>query len=73
MEQTASHSNTPTFVKNESNTTSVLYQHPKPSEMGKRRFAQFLLNLRDFLLFALLILGAWSVITFVIQDLWGLR
>lgn len=30
MKQTASHSQTPTFVKNESNTKPVLYQHPTP-------------------------------------------
>ena len=32
MKQTASHSQTPTFVKNESNTKPVLYQHPPSSE-----------------------------------------
>ena len=33
MKETASHSNTPTFVKNESNTKPVLYQHPTEAEM----------------------------------------
>ncbi|WP_445346205.1 hypothetical protein [Acinetobacter bohemicus] len=33
MNQIPSHSQMPTFVKNESNTKPVLYQHPKPEEM----------------------------------------
>lgn len=33
MNQTPSHSQMPTFVKNESNTKPVLRQHPKPEEM----------------------------------------
>ena len=33
MNQTHSHSQMPEFVKNESNTKPVLYQHPKPEEM----------------------------------------
>ena len=33
MNQTPSHSQMPEFVKNESNTKPVLYQHPKPEEM----------------------------------------
>lgn len=33
MNQTHSHSQTPTFIKNESNTKPVLYQHPTASEM----------------------------------------
>ena len=33
MNQIPSHSQMPTFIKNESNTKPVLYQHPKPEEM----------------------------------------
>lgn len=33
MNQIPSHSQMPTFVKNESNTKPVLFQHPKPEEM----------------------------------------
>ena len=33
MNQTASHSQTPEFDTNKSQTTSVLFQHPKPEEM----------------------------------------
>ena len=33
MNQIPSHSQMPTFVKNESNTKPVLRQHPKPEEM----------------------------------------
>ena len=33
MNQIPSHSQMPEFVKNESNTKPVLYQHPKPEEM----------------------------------------
>lgn len=33
MNKTESHSNTPAFSKNESNTKPVLYQHPTAEEM----------------------------------------
>ena len=33
MNQIPSHSQMPTFIKKESNTKPVLYQHPKPEEM----------------------------------------
>ena len=33
MNQIPSHSQMPTFIKKESNTKTVLYQHPKPEEM----------------------------------------
>ena len=33
MNQIPSHSQMPEFIKNESNTKPVLFQHPKPEEM----------------------------------------
>ena len=62
MKQTASHSQTPTFVKNESNTKPVLYQHPTPAEMRTPRLAIIKANLKDFGIFALTALVLWFVI-----------
>ena len=69
MNQYPSHSNMPTFVKNESNTKPVLYQHPKPSEMGKKPFAQFLVDLRDFIIFIILAVFCWFVVSAFIYTL----
>ena len=63
MNQTACHSQTPTFTKNESNTKPVLFQHPKPEEMRRSRRAQLLADAKDFGLFMGVSLVMWFVIT----------
>lgn len=70
MNQYPSHSNIPAFAKNESNTKPVLYQHPKPSEMGKKPFAQFLADLRDFMIFIIFSGISWLVITVIVSWIW---
>lgn len=71
MKQTASHSQTPTFVKNESNTKPVLYQHPTPAEMRTPRLAIIKANLKDFGIFALTALVLWFIVTVVIMAMFG--
>jgi hypothetical protein len=71
MKQTASHSQTPTFVKNESNTKPVLYQHPTPAEMRTPRLAIIKANLKDFGIFALTALVLWFVISLAVMKVFG--
>lgn len=71
MKQTASHSQTPTFVKNESNTKPVLYQHPTQAEMRTPRLAIIKANLKDFGIFALTALVLWFIVTVVIMAMFG--
>lgn len=71
MKQTASHSQTPTFVKNESNTKPVLYQHPTPAEMRTPRLAIIKANLKDFGIFALTALVLWFVISLAVMNVFG--
>lgn len=70
MNQYPSHSNMPTFVKNESNTKPVLYQHPTQSEMSKKRFAQLMADLRDFMIFIIFSGISWLVITVIVSWIW---
>ena len=63
MNQNPSHSQMPTFVKNESNTKPVLYQHPKPEEMRLSRRAQLEADAKDLCLFIGVSLVMWFVIT----------
>ncbi len=71
MKQTASHSQTPTFVKSESNTKPVLYQHPTPAEMRTPRLAIIKANLKDFGIFALTALVLWFVISLAVMSVFG--
>ncbi|MFN4108538.1 MAG: hypothetical protein ACK4GH_04830 [Acinetobacter johnsonii] len=71
MKQTASHSQTPTFVKNESNTKPVLYQHPTPAEMRPPRLAIIKANLKDFGIFVLTALVLWFVISVAVMNVFG--
>ena len=61
----------PTFIKNESNTKPVLYQHPKPEEMRPSRRAQLKAHVIDFLLFAVFSFVAWALISFLITAFFG--
>lgn len=71
MKQTVSHSQTPTFVKNESNTKPVLYQHPTQAEMRTPRLAIIKANLKYFGIFALTALVLWFIVTVVIMAMFG--
>ena len=63
MNQIPSHSQMPTFVKNESNTKPVLFQPPKAEEMRPSRRAQLEADAKDFGLFMGVSLVMWFVIT----------
>lgn len=69
MNKNPSHSNITPFVKNESNTTPILYQHPKPSEIGKKRFSQLIADLRDLGIFLIFALVSWLVISALVYSL----
>ena len=71
MKETASHSQTPTFVKNESNTKPVLYQHPTPAEMQTSRWAIVWANAKDFAIFIATALVLWFIVTVVIMAMFG--
>ena len=71
MKQTASHSQTPTFVKNESNTKPVLYQPPTLAEMRPSRRAQLKADAKDFGLFMGVSLVMWLFITFFLAFVIG--
>ncbi len=71
MKQTASHSQTPTFVKNESNTKPVLYQHPTPAEIRTPRLAIIKANLKDFGIFALTAFVLWFFISLAVTAMFG--
>ena len=63
MNQIPSHSQMPTFVKNESNTKPVLFQPPKAEEMRPSRRAQLEADAKDFGLFMGVSFVMWFVIT----------
>lgn len=63
MKETAPHSNTPAFVKNESNTKPVLYQHPTAAEMRTSRWAIIRANAKDFAIFAGTAAVLWFIVT----------
>jgi hypothetical protein len=71
MNQYPSHSNTPEFIKNESNTKPVLYQPPKPEEMQCSVRAQLKADLKDFALFAVFAICAWLVISMLLTAVFG--
>ena len=71
MKQTASHSQTPTFVKSESNTKPVLYQHPTPAEMRTPRLAIIKANAIEAFIFFVLVLLAWLGISLFVSLVFG--
>ena len=72
MKQTASHSQTPTFVKNESNTKPVLYQHPTPAEMRTPRLAIIKANAVEAFIFVFLIaLPCWVLVSLLMTWIFG--
>ena len=71
MKQTASHSQTPTFAKNESNTKPVLYQHPTPAEMRTPRLAIIKANAIEAFIFFVLVLLAWLGISLFVSLVFG--
>ena len=71
MKETASHSNTPAFTKNESNTKPVLYQHPTASEMQTSRWEIIWANAKDFAIFIATALVLWFVITLALVYFFG--
>lgn len=65
MKQIPSHSQTPSFVKNESCTTPVLYQPPTQQEQRPSRIAQAKADLKDaciFLIIAVIICMALQAV-----------
>lgn len=71
MKETASHSNTPVFAENHSCTKPVLYQHPTAAEMRTSRWAIVWANAKDFVLFILMGIVCWLIISAVITALFG--
>lgn len=74
MNQNPSHSQTPVFVKNESNTKPVLYQHPTEAEMQTPFSAYLFANLRDFLFLGLILsvlIGCWFALSLLLTSLFG--
>ena len=72
MKQTASHSQTPTFVKNESNTKPVLYQHPTPAEMRTPRTEVFRAHAKEAFIFVFLIaLPCWVLVSLLMTWIFG--
>ena len=71
MNQYPSHSQTPDFVKNESNTKPVLFQHPTLAEMRPSRRAQFIADLKDLALFIVFAIFAWLLITVLLTAFFG--
>ena len=71
MNQIPSHSQMPTFVKNESNTKPVLFQPPKAEEMRPSRRAQLEADAKDFGLFMGVSLVMWLFITFFLASVIG--
>ena len=71
MNQIPSHSQMPTFTKNESNTKPVLFQQPKAEEMRRSRLALLKVHVIDFLLFAAFSFVAWLLISFFITLFFG--
>lgn len=71
MNKTASHSNTPTFVKNESNTKPVLFQHPTEAEMRTSRLAIIWANAKDFAIFIITALVLWFIVTMLLTFVFG--
>ncbi|MCW8037912.1 hypothetical protein [Acinetobacter entericus] len=71
MKEIASHSNTPVFVKNESNTKPVLYRHPTAEEMQTPFSAFLIADLKDSLIAGLILLVSWCVLSLILTALFG--
>ena len=71
MNQIPSHSQMPTFTKNESNTKPVLFQQPKAEEMRPSRRAQLEADAKDFGIFIVFAFVAWLLISFFLTAVFG--
>ena len=72
MSQYPSHSQTPDFVKNESHTNPVLFQHPTEAEMRVSRRARFEANAKEFSIFVFLVaFPCWLVISLFMTFVFG--
>ena len=71
MNQNPSHSQMPTFTKNESNTKPVLFQPPKAEEMRPSRGAQLEADAKDFGIFIVFAFVAWLLISFFLTAAFG--
>ncbi len=71
MNQNPSHSQTPVFVKNESNTKPVLHQHPTVAEMQTPRFAYVRANAKDSLIAVAVATAGWLLISVILWILGG--
>ena len=71
MNQNPSHSQMPTFTKNESNTKPVLFQPPKAEEMRPSRRAQLEADAKDFGIFIVFAFVAWLLISFFLTAAFG--
>jgi len=70
MNQNPSHSQTPVFVKNESNTKQ-LYQHPTAAEMQTPRFAYVRANAKDSVIAVAVCTAGWLSISCLLWILGG--
>lgn len=71
MQQTIKNSQTPKFDHNKSQTTSILYREPKPTEQGSPRFQKLKADILDFALFAFIAIVSWFVITMILTAVFG--
>ncbi|WP_111894186.1 hypothetical protein [Acinetobacter sp. MB5] len=71
MSQRVSHSQTPKFDSNKSQTSQVLYREPTAQEQRVSRIKVMLANAKEFALFAVGGTICYAVITFVIYSLFG--
>lgn len=71
MSQHVSHSQTPKFDSNKSQTTPLLYREPTAQEQRPRRTQVFLANVKEFTLFAVGGTVCYAVITLVVYGLFG--
>ena len=71
MSQRVSHSQTPKFDSNKSQTTELLYREPTAQEQRPSRIKIALVNAKEFALFAAIGTICYAVITFVIYSLFG--
>ena len=71
MSQRVSHSQTPKFDSNKSQTTQLLYREPTAQEQRVSRTKVILANAREFALFAVVGTICYAVITGVVYGLFG--
>ncbi|WP_407412464.1 hypothetical protein [Acinetobacter sp.] len=71
MQQTIKNSQTPKFDTNKTQTTSILYREPKPTEQGSPRFQKLKADIFDFALFVFIAIVSWVVITMILTAVLG--